>query len=156
MSKRWYEIGAASLLAAILVGVVAGLGLFTFNYGEGLSYFSTDPEACVNCHLMQPYFDSWVKSSHQANAGCVDCHLPHAVIPKYLAKADNGFFHSVGFTFQNCPEPIRIKPRNRRIVQQNCNSCHAEMVHELLPAVKSGEAVSCIHCHRDVGHAAWR
>lgn len=156
MSKRWYEIGAASLLAAILVGVVAGLGLFTFNYGEGLSYFSTDPEACVNCHLMQPYFDSWVKSSHQANAGCVDCHLPHAVIPKYLAKADNGFFHSVGFTFQNFPEPIRIKPRNRRIVQQNCNSCHAEMVHELLPAVKSGEAVSCIHCHRDVGHAAWR
>jgi cytochrome c nitrite reductase small subunit len=156
VARRWSRIGALSLTAAALFGATLGLGLFTFSYGEGVSYFSTDPEACVNCHIMQPYFDSWVKSSHHASARCVDCHLPHETVPKYIAKADNGFFHSVGFTFQNFPEPIRIKPRNRRIVQQNCNSCHADMVHELLPAVQSGEAVTCVHCHRDVGHAAWR
>lgn len=145
-----------SVLVAVLFGALVGLGAFTFAYGEGVSYFSTRPEGCMNCHIMRPQFDSWIKSSHQPVAGCVDCHLPHATVPKYVAKADNGFFHSWAFTFQDFHEPIRIKPRNLRIVQRNCVECHTEMVHELLPATVSGEAVSCIHCHRAVGHAAAR
>lgn len=100
--------------------------------------------------------DSWTASSHSAVARCVDCHLPHATIPKWISKAENGWFHSVAFTLQNYPEPIRIKPRNRAIVQRNCVSCHAAMVHEMLPATVEGESVSCMHCHYDVGHAGWR
>jgi cytochrome c nitrite reductase small subunit len=146
----------AALIVAGLTGAVVGLGLLTFTFGEGVSYLSNDPEACVNCHIMRPQFDSWTNSSHRPVARCVDCHLPHALVPKYAAKADNGFFHSWAFTFQDFREPIRIKPRNLRIVQANCAGCHADMVHELLPATVTGEAVSCIHCHRSVGHAAWR
>ena len=141
----------------VLLGVFAGAGAFTFHYGEGLSYFSTNPAACANCHIMQPQFDSWQKASHHTVAKCVDCHLPHDLIPKYLAKADNGFWHSYGFTFQNFHEPIRIKPRNSRILQENCLACHGEFVHEIVRGSRSedlagGDDVSCVHCHRGVGH----
>ncbi len=141
---------------AALFGTVLGLGLFTISYGEGISYLSNDPAACANCHIMNDQYDSWTASSHSGVAVCVDCHLPHETIPKYIAKADNGWFHGVGFTLQNFPEPIRIKPRNMAIVQRNCVGCHTDMVHEMLPATVEGESVACSHCHVEVGHAAWR
>jgi cytochrome c nitrite reductase small subunit len=144
------------LSIAALVGILLGLGLFTFSYAEGTSYLSSDPDACANCHVMWDQHASWTASSHASVAGCVDCHLPHPTIPKWISKAENGWFHSVGFTLQNFPEPIRIKPRNRAIVQRNCVSCHTGMVHEMLPATVRGESVSCMHCHLDVGHAGWR
>jgi cytochrome c nitrite reductase small subunit len=142
--------------AAGLLGILLGLGAFTFFYGEGASYLSNNPEACVNCHIMRDQFDSWTASSHSPRTTCVDCHLPHATVPKWISKAENGWFHSVAFTLQNHPEPIRIKPRNLAIVQRNCVSCHTAMVHEMLPATVEGESVSCMHCHQDVGHAGWR
>jgi cytochrome c nitrite reductase small subunit len=140
------------LLIAVLAGAIIGIGVFTFSYGQGLSYLSTNPEACVNCHIMQPQFDSWIQSSHRPVAGCADCHLPHSGLSMYVAKADNGLMHSWAFTFQNFPEPVRIKPRNYAIVQDNCVACHESMVHELLPAAVDGTAVQCIHCHASVGH----
>jgi cytochrome c nitrite reductase small subunit len=148
---------AAMLLGiATLAGVLLGLGLYTFTYAEGASYLSTNPAACANCHIMDEQYASWTASSHSAVAGCIDCHLPHPTIPKWISKAENGWFHSVAFTLQNYPEPIRIKPRNHRIVQRNCVSCHTSMVHQMLPATVGGEAVQCMACHYDVGHAAWR
>jgi cytochrome c nitrite reductase small subunit len=154
--RRFGTTATLLLAAAALVGILAGLGAFTFTYGEGASYLSSNPDACVNCHIMRDQYASWNASSHSAQAGCVDCHLPHGPISKWISKAENGWFHSVGFTLQNFPEPIRIKPRNRAIVQRNCVECHTAMVHEMLPATAGGESVSCIHCHADVGHAAWR
>jgi cytochrome c nitrite reductase small subunit len=144
-------------VTACLLGACAGLGAFTFWYGQGLSYFSTDPKGCVNCHIMNDEYNSWQKSSHHGVAKCVDCHLPHETIPKYLAKADNGFWHSYGFTFQNFHEPIQIKPRNAKILQENCLACHKEFVHEIIAGSKTeADAVKCVHCHADVGHGARR
>jgi cytochrome c nitrite reductase small subunit len=140
-------------ILAVLLGALIGTGAFTFRYAEGLSYFSTDPAACANCHIMNPQYDSWQKSSHHTAATCVDCHLPHDFIGKYIAKADNGYHHSVGFTFQNFHEPIMIKERNERILQRNCVECHEDMVHELFRRnIQDPDAVSCIHCHASVGH----
>ena len=112
-----------ALLAAV-AGVLLGVGGYTFRYAEGLSYFSTDPRACVNCHIMLPQYDSWQKASHHAVATCVDCHLPRAFVTKYLAKAENGWHHSKGFTLQNFEEPIRVKPGNAATLQENCLRCH--------------------------------
>jgi hypothetical protein len=41
-------------MLAIAFGIFVGIGGYTFRYAEGLSYFSTDPAACANCHIMQP------------------------------------------------------------------------------------------------------
>lgn len=154
----------AGFILAAASGVLIGLGAYTFRYAEGLSYLSPDPKACVNCHIMRPQYDGWQKASHHTVATCVDCHLPHDLVPKYLAKAENGLWHSKGFTLQDFPEPIRMRPVSQRILEHNCASCHADFVHDMLavaPSHAAGdqqapghmhETLSCIHCHRTVGH----
>ena len=46
------------LVLAVLLGILAGVGGYTFVYAEGLSYMSNDPKVCVNCHIMQPQYDA--------------------------------------------------------------------------------------------------
>src|SRR5690606_6300883 len=96
----WWPVGLS-----ILLGALAGVGGYTFRYAEGFSYFSTDPTACVNCHIMQPQYDSWQKASHHAVATCIDCHLPHTFVAKYIAKAETGDRHRKEFTAQTFAEP---------------------------------------------------
>lgn len=141
------------LLLAAGVGVIIGLGSFTFSYGEGGSYFSSDPKSCVNCHIMREPYDAWQKASHHAFATCNDCHVPHDFVGKYLAKADNGFRHSKGFTLQDFHEPIRIKPRNARLVQENCIRCHEDITREITSHGSAGDpSNNCLRCHSTVGH----
>lgn len=141
------------MFAGAAIGIFLGVGGFTFSYAEGLSYFSSDPAACVNCHIMRPQYDGWQKSSHHAVARCVDCHLPHATIPKLLAKASNGWHHSKGFTLQDFEEPIQIKPGNSQILQDNCVSCHDSIVHDVVSGSRGdSDALQCVHCHASVGH----
>jgi cytochrome c nitrite reductase small subunit len=147
------QIGFLPLAAAVLLGMLAGVGAFTFGYGEGASYLSNDPAACANCHVMQDHFNSWQNSSHKNVATCNDCHLSHHPIGKWIVKADNGFFHSLAFTTGVYPDPIRIKPRNRRVAQNACLYCHGDFVHNMLPAEPGGDMLTCATCHSDVGHA---
>ena len=141
-------------LAACLIAIPAGVGAFTFVYAKGFSYLSSDPRACVNCHIMNPQYDAWLKSGHRHVATCVECHLPHAGLAKWVAKADHGFRHSAAFTLQNFKEPIEITRRDSRLVQANCVRCHDELVHAIVGAETSREEVDCLHCHARVGHGA--
>ncbi|MBI1321095.1 MAG: cytochrome c nitrite reductase small subunit [Candidatus Hydrogenedens sp.] len=145
---RWVYAGIA---LAALSGVLLGVGGFTFGYAEGLSYFSTDPRACANCHIMWPQYDSWQHASHHTVATCVDCHLPHTFIAKYIAKAENGYHHSKGFTLQDFHEPIMIKTKNADILQHNCVMCHEGFIHDI-SAAAGADSMRCVHCHADVGH----
>jgi cytochrome c nitrite reductase small subunit len=143
------------LAAAVLAGLVLGLGAFTFRYAEGLSYFSTDPRACANCHIMNDEYASWTKAPHHAVARCVDCHLPADFFGKYLAKGLNGYHHSKGFTLEDFHEPIQIKPHNSAILQANCLRCHGDFLHDIVQGGKTDrDAVQCVHCHRGAGHGA--
>ncbi|MCB9059480.1 MAG: cytochrome c nitrite reductase small subunit [Calditrichae bacterium] len=144
---------STTILLCILTGIFLGVGSFTMYYGEGLSYFSKDPAACKNCHIMQSQFDSWQKASHHTVATCVDCHLPHDFFNKYIAKAENGYNHSTAFTFQNFHEPIIIKDKNSRILQENCLACHQAIVNDLVHgSAKDADDIRCVHCHMGVGH----
>ena len=140
---------ALPVALAVLVGIAAGIGSYTFRYAEGLSYLSTDPKACVNCHIMRPEYDGWQKASHHKVAVCVDCHLPHAFIAKYLVKTENGWRHGKKFTTQNFVEPIEVQAKGRAILQENCLRCHGDLVHDIVSM--SGE-FACTHCHSGVGH----
>ncbi|HEU4564537.1 MAG TPA: cytochrome c nitrite reductase small subunit [Gemmatimonadaceae bacterium] len=158
-----------SLAAVVAMGLAVGLGLYTFVYAKGYSYLTSDPAACANCHIMSEHFAAWTKSSHHAVAGCNDCHTPHALVPKYVVKAKNGFWHSFYFTLGGYPDPLRITEGNREVTEQACRGCHGEIVE----AIETGEArlvsangdgaaagahaggseeLSCIRCHKYVGH----
>ena len=144
---------ALALFAAVAVGALAGLGGFAVWYGDGLAYLRDDPTACANCHVMQEHFDAWTRSSHRAVATCNDCHLRHDFVGGWVTKADNGFFHSVAFTTGSYPDPIRIKPRNRRVTQSTCVACHGDFVHPQLALSNGDDGLWCAGCHGAVGHA---
>jgi len=145
--------GAATLLFGIVVGVLLGLGLYTFVYAKGYSYLTNNPAACANCHVMQDYYSGWINSSHRSVATCNDCHTPHNIAGKYAIKATNGFFHSLAFTTGRYPDNIQIKGYNHRVTESTCKDCHAQLTYSIL-GVHSGRDISCITCHFNVGHTA--
>lgn len=144
----------AFLIAVVIVlGVAAGLGLFTFGYAQGASYMTNDPAACANCHVMQGHFDDWRHSSHRSVAVCNDCHTPPGFVAKYMVKAKNGFWHSFYFTTGTFHEPIRITHSNRVVTEKACRKCHEAIVSAIDPhSTDDADATSCIRCHSPVGH----
>jgi cytochrome c nitrite reductase small subunit len=144
--------GQASVVFAVLLGSLAGIGLFTFGYARGSSYMTDDPAACANCHVMRDQYEGWMKASHRSAAVCNDCHTPAGFVPKYAIKALNGFKHSWAFTTGWFPDRIEITPFDYRITDAACLKCHAEIVDGLRSVRGHRTDVSCIACHRTVGH----
>ncbi|MDQ3023409.1 MAG: cytochrome c nitrite reductase small subunit [bacterium] len=160
-------IALAAVLLSLAVGLLAGLGFYTFHFAQGLSYLSNDPKACMNCHIMREHYDSWSKSAHHNWAVCNDCHSPHDPLGKMINKADNGWNHSVKFTLQTYTDPIQIREVNRDRLRHNCIACHSGFISATLndahvaagadPHVATNrEELDCLRCHRDVGHGARR
>lgn len=143
-----------TLLVAVaaVAGLVTGLGAYTFHYARGFSYFSSEPEACVNCHVMRDQFESWSHSTHRNWAVCNDCHTPHDFVGKWTTKALNGWNHSVAFTLGNFPEPIFINERNRRIAIESCLDCHRTVVSQMRADRHNPHDLACTSCHGNVGH----
>ncbi len=137
---------------AVLAGAAAGVGTYTFVFAEGGSYLTDDAAACANCHVMRDHYDAWAKSAHRAVATCNDCHTPHDRLgAKLWTKARNGFNHSLAFTTGRFEEPIRITPRNLGVAEAACRACHGDIVAAIDAMPR--EPVSCVRCHRGVGHA---
>jgi nitrate/TMAO reductase-like tetraheme cytochrome c subunit len=64
---RWARRVSITLVLLLVVGAV---GLV------GADYYTTRPNFCGTCHVMDPYFESWSRDLHGARLGvlCVDCH----------------------------------------------------------------------------------
>ena len=55
----------------ITLGIVIVAGYICANLvAYSLTY---KPEACLTCHIMEPYYQNWKASSHN-KVGCIDCH----------------------------------------------------------------------------------
>ena len=141
-----------AVAATALLGMTAGLGLYTFGYARGYSYLTNDPGQCANCHIMGEHFSAWIKASHRSVATCNDCHTPHNLVGKYMVKARNGFWHSFYFTRGGFHEPIQILPRDRAITEAACRHCHEDIVLAIDTRRDESSTLSCLRCHRDVGH----
>jgi cytochrome c nitrite reductase small subunit len=143
------------IATAVMVGIAVGVGGYTFVYARGYSYVSNDPRACANCHIMRAHYDAWTRASHRSVAVCNDCHTPPGLVPKYMTKAQNGFWHSFYFTTGRFPDPIRITPRNHQVTEMACRKCHSELTASIDPqhtTIAGAGGLSCTKCHNDVGH----
>lgn len=138
-------------LIAVFVGAATGIGGFTFVYGRGASYLTSDPGACANCHVMGEQYSGWLQSSHRSVATCNDCHAPHDLLGKYWTKARNGYAHSLAFTTGDFPEKLRIKPGNLEVTEGACRHCHGGMT-GAVDGTDGSEPRGCVTCHSDVGH----
>jgi len=148
--------GIPLLLIAAALGLLAGLGGFTFQRAAGHSYLSDDPAACMNCHVMREQFEGWNHSSHRNWATCNDCHTPKGFVGKWATKAINGWNHSVKFTTMNFQEPIRINEMNMKIAVNRCLDCHGAITSEMNVHRSDPEGARCLHCHGNPGHQTRR
>ena len=145
------------LLLNALIGIFLGACGYTFYEGRAASYLSNDPQGCVNCHVMREQLDSWQKASHHSYATCNDCHMPHDWVSKWLTKAINGYHHSIAFTYWTFKDPIRIKPGNADVLNENCRYCHRGFVGEITAhRVINDHQLNCVRCHESAGHGQSR
>lgn len=151
---RWGSLPLVILLLVwALVGVIGGIGGYTFIYAKGGSYLTDDPNACANCHIMREHHEAWQRSSHHAVAVCNDCHTPHDnIVHKYYVKGVNGYNHSFAFTTGRFEDNFQITPFNIKVANESCRHCHEAITHQIEPAVENFEKMSCIRCHQNVGH----
>lgn len=156
------EIGKAMRFIATL-SVVVAIGLFAYvvKASNMISYLSSDPKVCINCHTMNTVYATWQHSSHRNRATCVECHLPRdSFAHKMLAKSRDGFKHSVAMTFRTYGLNIRATENAADRIQANCIMCHQEMVSQiainsgLYQAAGSNTGIDrrCWDCHREVPH----
>lgn len=152
-NSRWRSVAVFS------IAVILGFAAFTAKEAEVISYLSDDPQACVNCHVMTPVYNSWMHSSHREWASCNDCHVPHNnVFNQYYFKAKDGLYHASIFTLRAEPEVIFMREESEKVVQNNCLRCHVQQVTEtkyvgwIDSHMSNRTDRTCWSCHKEVPH----
>ena len=153
-SRKW------KIFAIIVGGIICGLGGYTAYASRFGSYLSDDPAACMNCHIMAPYYATWNHSSHSRNTNCNDCHVPHDnAARKWLFKGMDGIRHAAIFTMRGEPQVIQAVDKSASVIMNNCVRCHEQLNTEFVKTgkisytmVKEGAGKACWDCHRDVTH----
>jgi cytochrome c nitrite reductase small subunit len=141
----------------LIIGLVAFLavlavGLYVTDF---TAYLGNNPTSCNNCHVMDNVYESWYHAGHKPWTTCNDCHTPHALIPKYIVKAQSGYHHVSAFLLGNIPPAIRAKESSKEVVQENCIRCHTDAVENLdmeSGYTKDDPGRYCFDCHRSAGH----
>lgn len=145
----------------VLAGVLVGLGAMFMYLLRAHTYFIGDnPSACVNCHIMTPYYATWSHSSHGRDATCNDCHVPHQnMVMKYGFKAMDGLKHTAYFVTHSERQAIMAETMSAEVIMDNCIRCHTQLNQEFVKTgridymmAKRGEGKACWDCHRNVPH----
>ena len=160
MRKLLERVPSRLVLPLLLLGgVAAGLAAYALYMSRAFSYLADDPSACVNCHIMAPYYQSWNHSSHARWATCNDCHVPEGFLAGYAFKAQDGLYHAAMFTMRAEPQVIRPRDASSEVIMQNCIRCHTRLNTEFVKTgmvryadVQGGREKACWDCHRDVPH----
>ncbi|TPN82995.1 cytochrome c nitrite reductase small subunit [Aquimarina algicola] len=146
-------------IAIVSIGIVTGLGFFMAKEASLVSYMSDSPQACVNCHVMTPVYNSWMHSSHREQASCNDCHVPHDnIVNTYFFKAQDGLLHASVFTARAEPEVMFMREASEEVVQNNCIRCHIQQVTQvkyngwLQDHTENRIERKCWSCHQEVPH----
>jgi nitrate/TMAO reductase-like tetraheme cytochrome c subunit len=71
--RRFFGLGARKVILLVIAAVVVTV-VASSTFVEATS----QPEFCITCHVMQPYFDAWRASTHN-KVSCVICHVPPGV-----------------------------------------------------------------------------
>jgi len=144
----------------VLAGVIVGLACLFAYLLRMHTYLGDDPAACVNCHIMTPYYTTWSHSSHGRDATCNDCHVPHSSIAaKYLFKGMDGMKHVAYFITHSEKQAIMAETMSAEVIMDNCVRCHTQLNQEFVKTgridymlAKKGEGKACWDCHRTVPH----
>ncbi|MCK5902986.1 MAG: NapC/NirT family cytochrome c [Cocleimonas sp.] len=158
----------------ILLLVVLGAVLMSaFNFALEKT---NSTEFCTSCHTMQTNLKELKETVHYSSAsgvhaGCADCHVPKAFIPKMIAKvmAAKDVYHEILGTIDT-PEKYekhrwdmasRVWAKMKANDSRECRSCHSfdrmDLSAQDKMARKRHDAAmekgkTCIDCHKGIAH----
>ena len=153
-SRTW------KVVALIVAGFIVGAGALFAYMLRAHTYLGDDPSACMNCHIMAPYYATWMHSSHGRDATCNDCHVPHDnFVSKYFFKAKDGMSHVAKFVTRAERQTVTANPASAQVIMNNCIRCHEQLNNEIVNTGRIdymqsqvGEGKACWDCHRNVPH----
>lgn len=145
-------------LCGVIVGLVA---LFMYLLRMHTYIIGDDPAACINCHIMSPYYATWSHSSHARDATCNDCHVPNGnILAHYAFKGIDGMKHVAYLVTRSEHQAIEAETMSDEVIMDNCIRCHKQLNQEFVKTgridymeAKRGEGLACWDCHRNVPHA---
>lgn len=146
---------------SVLCGVIVGLtGLFFYLLRMHTYIIGDGPAACINCHIMSPYYATWAHSAHARNTTCNDCHVPNNnMAAHYAFKGMDGMKHVAYFVTFSERQSIEAEDASAEVIMDNCIRCHKQLNQEFVNTgridymeAKRGEGKACWDCHRDVAH----
>lgn len=166
MKSKWRTFVSAlsyrqKVVFVALIGIIVGLGgLFMYLLRMHTYIIGDDPKACINCHIMSPYYATWSHSSHARDATCNDCHVPNDNIAShYLFKGKDGMKHVAYFVAHSERQVIMAEDASAEVIMDNCIRCHKQLNTEFVKTgridymmAKRGEGKACWDCHRNVPH----
>lgn len=138
-----------------LIGFVLLVVFFAFMFS-----YSTRPEFCRSCHIMEPYYRAWETSTHKEYATCVDCHYPKGagILPQ-KTRALSQVVQYVTRTYR--PRP-RAEVPDKNCLQEGCHETRLlygkttsdEGIHfnhtPHLTEVRRGLQLQCTSCHSQI------
>ena len=155
--KPWQKV---TLLAVL--GAFTGMCILAGYMMRAHTYLGDDPSACVNCHIMAPYYATWQHSSHGRDgaATCNDCHVPHENFArKWAFKATDGMSHVAKFVTHSEHQAIAANDNSANVIMNNCVRCHEQLNNEFVKTgrinfmmAQRGEGKACWDCHRETPH----
>lgn len=122
--------------------------------------YSTTPQFCNSCHIMRPYYASWLASNHgKKGVGCIDCHYEPGFKGTIRAKFI-GFAQLTNYVTAT----YSTKPA-AEISDESCLSCHEDEIVDdnlefrkgiafshkhHLSGLRRGKKLRCTSCHSQI------
>jgi len=78
----WQKLRRLLLRAAAFLGAML---LFAALLTAGAGWYTSRPEFCRSCHIMEPYYVSWQESTHK-DVTCIECHFAPGIAEKVRGK----------------------------------------------------------------------
>jgi nitrate/TMAO reductase-like tetraheme cytochrome c subunit len=121
--------------------------------------YSTSPQFCNSCHIMEPYFNAWKTSTHDFVL-CVDCHYMPGLQSQARSKfeAMNQVVSYVTRTYGSKPRAeisdwscLRPECHSQRLLQGRVDFLGIHFDHQPhLVEVRRGLKLRCTSCHSQI------
>ncbi len=151
--RRLSRIGRILVPVTILGIIVAAVGTV------GFVQVSSQPWFCDTCHIMQPYYESWTKSSHREVA-CIKCHIAPGVKAEAMTKIQAANMVVKYFTGAYGTRPwaeiedaacLRSGCHSSRLIEGGVDFHGVHFDHtQHLGEVRRGMQLHCTSCHSQI------
>ena len=148
---RWFASRAVAVLGALLLlgGAVTGLS----------GWYTSRPEFCRSCHIMEPYYASWQHSSH-SDVSCIKCHFPPGTGEKIRGKM-LGMVQLIKYVTESAGPSPRAEVSDASCLRSGCHETrllsgrldyngipfdHRPHLEEL----RRGKKLRCTSCHSQI------